>query len=51
MRLFDDGETIPLKLLSSRAFETGVPHLVYTRDDSVRTGGYEEAKAHLPQDS
>jgi dihydrofolate reductase len=51
MRLFDDGETIPLKLLSSRAFETGVLHLVYTRDDSVRTGGYEEAKAHLPQDS
>jgi dihydrofolate reductase len=49
MRLFDDGESIPLKLLSSQTFTTGVLHLVYTRDDTVRTGGYDEAKAHLPQ--
>jgi dihydrofolate reductase len=49
-RLFDDGETIPLKLLSSRAFATGVLHLVYTRDDAVRTGSYEDAKAHLPHE-
>jgi dihydrofolate reductase len=46
-RLFDDGDTIPLKLLSSATFETGVLHLVYTRDAQAPTGGYEEAKAHL----
>jgi dihydrofolate reductase len=46
-RLFDDGEAIPLKLLSSQVFETGVLHLIYTRDAHAPTGGYEEAKAHL----
>jgi dihydrofolate reductase len=46
-RLFDDGEPIPLKLLSSQTFETGVLHLIYTRDNKAPTGGYEEAKAHL----
>lgn len=30
-RLFDDGAQVPLKLLSSEAFSTGVLHLVYTR--------------------
>jgi dihydrofolate reductase len=49
-RLFDEGETIPLRLLSSQAFKTGVLHLVYARDDVERTGTYEEAKLHLPQD-
>jgi dihydrofolate reductase len=49
-RLFDEGESIPLKLLSSQAFTTGVLYLVYARDDVERTGGYEEAKLHLPQD-
>jgi dihydrofolate reductase len=49
-RLFDDGETIPLRLLSSQAFKTGVLHLVYARDDVERTGTYEDAKLHLPQD-
>jgi dihydrofolate reductase len=49
-RLFDDGQPIPLKLLSSQAFATGVLHLVYTRDDAVRAGSYEDAKAHLPQE-
>jgi dihydrofolate reductase len=49
-RLFDDGETIPLRLLSSQAFKTGVLHLVYTRDDVERTGTYEDAKLHLPRD-
>jgi dihydrofolate reductase len=30
MRLFDEGgPTIPLRLLSSRSFDTGVVHLVY----------------------
>jgi dihydrofolate reductase len=49
-RLFDDGETIPLRLLSSQAFKTGVLYLVYGRDDVERTGTYEDAKVHLPQD-
>ena len=46
-RLFDDGEPIPLKLLSSETFETGVLHLTYTRDAEAPAGGYEDAKAHL----
>ena len=29
MRLFDDGPTVPLDLLSSKTFTTGVLHLVY----------------------
>ena len=50
MRLFDEGEaTIPLKLLSSKTFETGVLNLVYAPDGSGREGGYDAAKAHLPQ--
>jgi dihydrofolate reductase len=49
-RLFDDGDTIPLRLLSSTAFTTGVLHLVYTRDDAERTGTYEDAKLHLAKD-
>jgi dihydrofolate reductase len=48
-RLFDDGPTIPLRLLSSQAFKTGVLHLVYAREDVERTGSYEDAKLHLPQ--
>jgi dihydrofolate reductase len=46
-RLFDDGDPIPLKLLESQTFETGVLHLIYTRDEDAPTGGYEEAKTHL----
>jgi dihydrofolate reductase len=46
-RLFDEGDAIPLKLLASQTFETGVLHLIYTRDSEAPTGGYEEAKAHL----
>ena len=49
MRLFD-GETIPLRLLSSQAFETGVLNLVYAPADSARTAGYDDAKVHLPRD-
>jgi dihydrofolate reductase len=53
MRLFDEGETIPLKLISSETFETGVLNLVYapaqSTDDAAGAAGYEEAKAHLPQ--
>jgi len=49
-RLFDDGDTIPLRLLSATAFKTGVVHLVYTRDDVERTGTYDDAKLHLSKD-
>jgi dihydrofolate reductase len=49
-RLFEDGMSIPLKLLSSQAFTTGVLHLVYTNDDAVRAGSYADAKAHLPRE-
>jgi dihydrofolate reductase len=49
MRLFDEGETpVPLRLLSSEAFGTGVLNLVY--GPAEPSGGtYEDAKAHLPQ--
>jgi dihydrofolate reductase len=51
MRLFDEGDTpIPLKLISSTPFKTGVLHLVYTTADSSGEGTYDDAKAHLPQD-
>jgi dihydrofolate reductase len=50
MRLFDEGETpIPLTLISSQTFKTGVLNLVYAPAESAGTGGYEEAKAHLAQ--
>lgn len=46
-RLFDEGEPIPLTLLRSNVFETGVLHLIYARDTDAPTGGYDEAKTHL----
>ena len=49
MRLFDEGESIPLKLLSSQTVQTGVLHLVYAPADAPAEAGYDEAKAHLPQ--
>jgi len=49
MRLFDEGEPIPLRLLSSQAFETGVLYLVYGQGEAPAAAGYDEAKAHLPQ--
>ncbi len=50
MRLFDEGEaSIPLKLISSETFETGVVNLVYAPDTKAREGGYAEAVASLPQ--
>jgi dihydrofolate reductase len=48
MRLFDDGESIPLELLRSETFQTGVLELVYGPDTTARTGGYDEAVASLP---
>jgi dihydrofolate reductase len=51
MRLFDEGDQpIPLKLLSSQAFKTGVLNLVYAPAESPGDTGYDEAKVHLPQD-
>ncbi|MFF0201367.1 dihydrofolate reductase family protein [Streptomyces sp. NPDC005017] len=48
MRLFDEGEpSIPLKLLTSETFATGVLNLVYGPDTAPPTGGYEEAVATL----
>ncbi len=50
MRLFDEAEPpIPLTLLSSQTFKTGVLNLVYAPAESAPTGGYEEAKAQLPK--
>ncbi|ANI41556.1 dihydrofolate reductase family protein [Mycolicibacterium vaccae] len=48
-RLFDEGTPVPLALLSSRAFGSGVLHLVYGPDRGTRSGGYDDAKAHLQQ--
>jgi len=50
MRLFDEGESpIPLRLISSETFTTGVMYLVYAPAEATPGGGYEEAKANLPQ--
>ncbi len=50
MRLFDEGEQpIPLTLISSQTFHTGVMNLVYAPAESAGGAGYEEAKAYLPQ--
>ena len=50
MRLFDEGESpIPLRLVSSQTFTTGVLYLIYAPDESPSEGGYEEAKANLTQ--
>jgi dihydrofolate reductase len=50
MRLFDEGDgPLPLRLLSSEAFRTGVLNLVYGPADPPADAGYDEAKAHLPQ--
>jgi len=51
MRLFDEGEsTIPLELVSSETFETGVLNLVYTSAEASREATYEDAKAHISQE-
>jgi dihydrofolate reductase len=50
MRLFDEGETpVPLRLISSETFETGVLNLVYAPAESTGDATYEDAKANLPQ--
>jgi dihydrofolate reductase len=50
MRLFDEGDSpIPLRLISSEAFSTGVLSLVYGRAESPGDATYEDAKVHLSQ--
>ena len=50
MRLFDEGETpIPLRLISSETFKTGVLYLVYGPAESTGDATYEDAKAHLAE--
>ena len=49
MRLLDDmGSAIPLQLIRSETFETGVMNLVYGPEETAREGGYDEAKKMLP---
>jgi dihydrofolate reductase len=51
LRLFAEGSPeLPLRLLSSQPFATGVIHLVYGPDPHPPTGGYEQARANLPQE-
>ena len=46
MRLFDDGDyPIPLSLISSETFTTGVLNLVYEPEQSALQATYEDAKA------
>jgi dihydrofolate reductase len=48
MRLFDEGESpIPLRLLSSEAFGTGVLNLVYGPAEPTADVSYEDARANL----
>ena len=50
MRLFDEGEApIPLRLISSETFETGVMNLVYAPAESTGDATYEDARAHVGQ--
>jgi dihydrofolate reductase len=50
MRLFDEGENpIPLRLLSSETFKTGVLNLVYGPAESTGDATYEDAKVYLGQ--
>ncbi len=51
LRLFaDDSSQIPLRLVSSQPFATGVMYLVYGPDPDPPTGGYEQAKENLIDD-
>jgi dihydrofolate reductase len=50
LRLFDEGGTpIPLRLISSETFETGVLNLVYGPAEATGDAIYEDANVHLPQ--
>jgi dihydrofolate reductase len=48
MRLFEEGEPpIPLTLVSSQTFRTGVVNLVYAPAGPVGSASYQDAKVHL----
>jgi dihydrofolate reductase len=50
MRLFGESESpIPLRLISSETFKTGVLNLVYAPAEPPGTATYENAKIHLSQ--
>ncbi|HEX5993559.1 MAG TPA: dihydrofolate reductase family protein [Jiangellales bacterium] len=50
MRLFDEGESpIPLALISSQTFSTGVLNLVYAPAGAAGNASYDDAKVHLSQ--
>jgi dihydrofolate reductase len=50
MRLFEEGEsTIPLELVSSETFETGVLNLVFAPAAAPAAAGYDEARSKLSQ--
>ncbi len=50
MRLFEEADApVPLKLISSETFETGVVYLVYAPAESAGHAGYEDARVHLSQ--
>jgi dihydrofolate reductase len=51
LRLFEEGTPEqPLRLLSTQTFATGVLYLVYGPELNPPTGGYEQARANLPQE-
>ncbi|GIG91163.1 dihydrofolate reductase family protein [Plantactinospora endophytica] len=47
MRLFDEGAPIPLRLIASETFTTGVLNLVYGPAAAPGDAGYDDAKVHL----
>lgn len=50
-RLFDEGEpSVPLKLLKSETFETGVLNLVYAPTEATSDAGLRGGQVHLPHD-
>lgn len=48
-RLFAQGDSIPLELISVTPFKTGVLHCVYGPGEAPVEKGYDEAKLDLPQ--
>jgi dihydrofolate reductase len=50
MRLFDEGDnTIPLRLIASETFQTGVLNLVYAPAEASGDVTYDDVKSDLPQ--
>ena len=52
MRLFDEGDRpVPLRLISSQTFTTGVLNLIYGPAEPPAEASYEDAKVHIPKES